>query len=108
MTAILSSMARPALIALPSAPTVAVPQGTRTAAPHVVFPAQGYGECQQRYIHNPNAAGSIWVNLLGGVPAANAEGSFEIAPGGRWADAINNEVRVVFTAAAMSITAYER
>ena len=108
MTAILSSNARPALIALPSAPTVAVPQASRTAVPHVVFPQQGYGECQQRYIHNPNAAGSLWVAFNGVTPVANGEGSFEIAPGGRWADAINSEVRVLFTAANQAITAYER
>jgi hypothetical protein len=108
MTAILSSLARKASTALPATPDIPVPKAARTAQVYVVFPAQEYGSCQQRYIHNPNATGSFWIAFNGDNPTVNGEDSFEIAPGGRWADAINSEVRIRFTAAAASLTAYER
>lgn len=118
MSIILSSLVRYVPTATPPAGTagVALPAdpAQRTARVYQVFTAStneaslANGQTQQRYIHNPNTSGSFWIAFNGADPAVNGEGSFEVAPGGRWADAILGEIRVLFTAAGAKITAYER
>ncbi len=110
MSTLISSMATAGIVSTLAAPTVPVLAAARvTGTTYQLFPALTDGGRQQRTIVNPNAAGSIWATYQDGVtPVANGEGSFEIAPGGRWADSVNNQVRAIFTANAMTITHGER
>jgi hypothetical protein len=114
MTSILSSFAaqpQPNKCYLASdANKTLVPKAARvTGQVYVLFGRGEYGAINERFITNPNAAGSIWVTFMDGVvPAANGEDSFEIPPAGSWHGSVPNEVRCVFTAAAMAITSGER
>jgi hypothetical protein len=77
-----------------------------TGGQDVVFPEGAYGSLQERFVYNPNAAGSIWINPFGGVAAANASGCIEIPPGTGWSAKSTSAINALGTAGA-KITAGE-
>lgn len=78
-----------------------------TGASQQVFADAGYNGIEERFISNPNAANSVWINPFGGAAAANAAGSFELKAGGYWATKHTGVVNVIGTAAD-KLTAGER
>lgn len=111
MSSIIPSLAVQGIVSILAAPSAPISSVARvTVTEYQLFPAVTSSEgSQERFITNPNAAGSIWVTFLDTTPAAiNGEGSFEIPPGSSWVGSVLNQVRCVFTVAAMKITHGER
>lgn len=78
-----------------------------SGASETVFEETSFSGIQERFIYNPNATGSVWINLFGGVAAANAAGSMELPPGTGWSGKATNEINAIGTASA-KLTAGER
>lgn len=70
-------------------------------------PAPTAGSFQERWVSNPNAANSIWINLFGAAAVANGAGSMEIKAGGFWSGAVSSQINVIGTAAD-KVTAGQR
>lgn len=80
---------------------------TLAAANEVLFPEAAAGSFNERFIVNPNAANTIWVNPFAGDAAANGVGSIPIVPNGSFTLRTCSEVRV-FGAVGDKITAGQR
>lgn len=81
--------------------------GTITAggtAQTLVAANEGRDHC---FIGNPNAAGSLWVNDLGGTAAANGAGSTEIIPGQVVQTRARNAISIYGATTGMKFTAGE-
>jgi hypothetical protein len=78
-----------------------------SGASEELFPEVPWDGSIERFIFNPNAAGDIWVNLFGGVAAANTAGSIRLAPYEGWSGAGTGQVNVI-AAAGADITAGQR
>ena len=81
--------------------------GSVTGASQQLFPDAGYNGFEERFIMNPSAAATIWVNLFAGAAAANAADCFAIPPNGAWSGKVANQINVIGTA-GQAITAGER
>lgn len=68
--------------------------------------AGGVNSIVERFIFNPSATATLWVNLFGGAAAANAADCISIPPGGSWSGAIVNGINVLGVA-GQAITAGE-
>jgi hypothetical protein len=78
-----------------------------TGVSQSLFPAAAYNGFEERWVTNPSATATIWVNLFGGPAAANAEDNFSIPPGGGWSGKVSNAVSVLGIA-GQPITAGQR
>jgi hypothetical protein len=78
-----------------------------TGASQVLFAAKAFAEVGERFVHNPNAAGDIWVNPFGNAAVANGAGSIRLQPGQTLTLTNTNEVRII-AAAAAKVTAGQR
>ena len=88
MTAILSSPLQRSLLG--TTPL------TGTSQP--LFPKEEYGAINERFIYNPNAAGSFWINLYGGTAAVNGQDCVEVPPGGNWVGSTTDPMTIIGTA----------
>ena len=59
------------------------------------------------FIGNPNAAGSLWVNDLGGTAAANGAGSTEVTPGSVVETRARNAISIIHATTGATFTAGE-
>jgi hypothetical protein len=59
------------------------------------------------FIGNPNLAGSLWVNDLGGTAAANGAGSTEITPGDVVQTRSRSAISIIHATTAAKFTAGE-
>lgn len=78
-----------------------------TGASQPLFTDAGFGGINERWINNPSATATLWVNLFGEDAAANSAGSFQIPPGGGWSGKITSAINVIGVA-GQAITAGER
>lgn len=54
--------------------------GTLSGVSEALFPAASQGSFQERFVYNPNAAGTLWINVVGGVAVANGADCVAIPP----------------------------
>ena len=59
------------------------------------------------FIYNPNASGSLWVNVLGGTAAANGAGSIEVVPGQLLPFDARNAISIIHASTGAKFTAGE-
>lgn len=59
------------------------------------------------FIGNPNAAGSLWVNDLGGTAAANGAGSTEVTPGSVVTTRSRSAISIIHATTGATFTAGE-
>jgi hypothetical protein len=60
-----------------------------------------------RFVYNPNASGSLWVNVLGGTAAANGAGSIEVVPGQLLPIDTCNAISIIHASTGAKFTAGE-
>lgn len=69
--------------------------------------AGGFNSIVERFVFNPSATATLWLNLFGGVAVANGADCISLAPGAGWSGGVVNEIRVLGVA-GQAITAGER
>lgn len=93
-------------MASPSSPYTSFSKAL-SGASEALFPAASFGGIEDRVISNPNAANSVWVNLMGGTAAANGLDCTEVKAGITLRVENTNAVTVIGTAAD-KVTALQR
>lgn len=78
-----------------------------TGASQPLFPLREFAEIQARFIHNPSASATIWINPVGGTAVANGPDCIGLAPLGSIRGEWTN-LTTVLGVAGQPITAFER
>lgn len=68
-----------------------------SGASQSLFPDVGADGCVERFVHNPDPANSIAINLVGGTAALNTAGSITIEPHGFWSGRVSGAITVIGT-----------
>lgn len=59
------------------------------------------------FVSNPSSSVTLWINIFGGVAAANAQGSFALPPLQSWGGNITNAINIVGNTISTPYTAGE-
>lgn len=79
--------------------------GALSGTSEALFPEVSMASIRERIIYNPNASGSFWINIYGGVAVANGSDCIEIPPGTGYSTHAVNAITII---GAGSITWGER
>lgn len=69
--------------------------GTLSGTSEAMFPEVSQGSIRERLIYNPNASGSFWINVYGGISSANGNDCIEIPPGTGYSTHATNAMTIL-------------
>jgi hypothetical protein len=82
------------------------------ATAQVIFPEVGVGEVNERYIYNPNAAGTITIRIRSNPSApsvaAGGDDTIDIGPKEGWSSSSINQIDILMGATNLNISYGER